>query len=149
MRVNQVICSLDYGNVSCSSSENLLSKLNQKCYVSMLTFLVSFIAKFTSKKPEKKIIFQTSFYCLKRFKNILNKSVESPSCQRSIRNLKKLFPPEFTISNRDSYMNLLHITCKNYEWRYLVVKYWLLGAYFISVNVLFFLFSLFICEVYY
>ena len=32
--------SLDYGNVPCSFSENLLSKINQKCYVLMFPFKI-------------------------------------------------------------------------------------------------------------
>ena len=39
-RVNQVTCSLVYKNVSCFLSENLLSKVNQQCYVSTLTLPV-------------------------------------------------------------------------------------------------------------
>ena len=35
--VNQAICCLDYKDVLCSTSENILSKVILKCHVSILT----------------------------------------------------------------------------------------------------------------
>ena len=66
-RVNQDIYSLDYGNVTCSFSENLLSKVIQNCHVLMLTLPVPNISKIHFKITSAKMIVYTSLEYLKRF----------------------------------------------------------------------------------
>ena len=112
------LCSLDYENVSCSFSEDLLSKANEKCHISMLTLLVKIHFKIISAKV---ITLHTSFRYHKRFKNISNKFMKSLS-EISIRNLKKMFSLVFTIVNRGSYMNLLSIAYKKNKWCYSMVR---------------------------